>query len=276
MEETTYSVYNYKKLYERINSITSKNEDVENFFSKFTFESIINHNNAKSNSSIVFKNAIKEDTTKSKIIQHLNKLHQQNLSKVTSSIREIVFQTQDELNELVNQCIQKIKKESAEIRPLVAALCWEFLSLYFMLENGNKIYFRQLLLSEVKKEYIQSISYDNSEWSKEKVDKTMILIGTLFNNKIIEIKIMESIIIDFKKLIEYQENGSQEHYANVEKCLQQLSCLISSINLNDETKLTFSGLDTFLEEQMIIYDDKKKIQKRVRMICKNTIAELKK
>jgi CHAT domain-containing protein len=276
MEEPIYSVYNYKDLYEKLNTITDKNEDVVNFFKNFTFDIVVNHNIAKNNSTFVFKNAIKEDINKSKIIQHLNKLHQQNLSKVISSIREIVFQTQEELNELVNQCIQKIKRESSEIRPLVAALCYEFLSLYFVMADGTKIYFRQLLLSEVKKEYIQSIDYENSEWSKEKADKSMILIGTLFNNKIIEPKIMTSIIKDFKKTIEYQENGTQEQYSNVEKSLQQLSCLISLIILNDETKPTFEGLDKFLEEQMIIYDDKKKIQKRVRMICKNTIGELRK
>jgi hypothetical protein len=271
-----YSVYKYEELFEKFNDLTDKSEDVIKFFDTFSFNNIINQNLDKGNSAYVFKNIIKEDTTKSKIVGLLNKLHQQNLTKITSMIREIVFQTQDELYDLVHQCIQKIKRDSDQIRPLVAALCWELLSTFFITSEGEKIYFRKLLLSEVKKDYIINVNYDNDEWTKDSAEKNIILIGTLFNHKIIENNIMSSIINDFKKNIEYVEGKSQEHYEKVEKSIQQLSCLVSCIVLNEDSLKIYNNLDVFLETQVAIYEDVKCISKKIRLVCKNTIAELRK
>jgi len=273
---TQYSVYKIDKLVQNYSQVKLQSDDVNNFFTNFKFSTIINQNNAKNNSSFVFKNLIKEDTIKSKIITLLNKLHHQNLTKVISGIREIVFQTEEELNELVNQCIQKIKRDNDQIRPLVAALCWELQSTYFVTSDNEKIYFRKLLLSEIKKDYMLSINYDNEDWSKDKSDKIMILIGTMFNSKIIEFKIMNSIINDFKKIIEYKENGTQEQYEKVEKAIQQISCLISCITLNEESKKLYGNLDEFLEKEIAIYEEKKCISKKIRLVCKNTISELRK
>ena len=104
----------------------------------------------------------------------------------------------------------------------------------------------------------------------------MILIGTMFNNKIVESKIMNSIINDFRKIIEYKENGTQEHYEKVEKAIQQLSCLISCITLNEESKKIYGNIDEFLEKEIAIYEEKKCISKKIRLVCKNTITELRK
>ncbi len=274
MQTQVYQVYNYEELVKKLDSIQIPNSDVENFMKTFSFNTVTNQNVAKGNSTNLFNKMIRDDTTKSKIIGCLNKLSQHNLNKIVSSIREIVFQTTDELNELVYQCIDKIKKENELIRPLVAALCWEFLSLYFITSDNDKIYFRKLLLTEVKKEYVFSTSYELDGWTKDKADKVMILIGTLYNGKIIEDKIMTSIINDFKKNIQYKENETQEYYEKVEKSIQSLSCLVSTIVLNTESKNMLNGIDVFLQEQVNIYEDKKCISKKVRLVCKNTIFEL--
>jgi len=273
---TQYSVYKTDELLSKFADIKDESAEVNNFFNTFKFSSIVNQNIAKTNTTFVFKNAIKEDTIKSKIVMLLNKLHQQNLTKITSMIREIVFQTQDELYELVSQCIFKIKRDSDQIRPIVAALCWELLNTYFVTSDGEKIYFRKLLLSEVKKDYIFSINYNNDDWSKDKAEKIMILIGTLFNQKIIETKIMESIIFDFKKNIKYKEGETQEYYENVEKSIQLLSCLTSCIVLNDDSKKVYGDLDNYLENEINIYEEVKCIKKKDRLICKNCIYELRK
>jgi hypothetical protein len=276
MNTQTYYVYKPDELTNKLDQITGPNNNVEHFFKNFLFEEITNQQAAKGNSTHVFNKIIKEDTTKAKIIGHLNKLSQHNLSKVVNSIREIVFQTNDELNELVYQCIQKIKRENELIRPLVAALCWEFLSLYFVTSDNDKIYFRKLLLSEVKKEYLSSIGFDSNDWTKDKADKIMILIGTLYNGKIIEDKIMLSIILDLRKNITYKENETQEYYEQVEKSIQLLSCLVSSIVLNEDSKKLIGNLSEFLHQQIIIYEEVKCISKKVRLVCKNVIFELSK
>lgn len=271
-----YSVYNPIELLNKYNNLNEESDDVNKFFTNFKFSTIINQNNAKNNSANVFKNLIKEDTTKSKIVTLLNKLNQQNISKIISSIREIIFQTEEELNELVSQCIQKIKRDSDQVRPLVAALCWELQTTYFVTSEGEKIYFRKLLLSEIKKEYLASITYHSDDWNKEKSDKIMILIGTMFNNKVIESKIMTSIINDFKNSIKYKEDGTQEYYEKVEKCVNQLSCLVSCIVNNEEARKIYDNLDYFLEKENDTYEEKRCIQKKTRLVCKNIIYELRK
>lgn len=276
MNTQTYFVYNSTELFEKLASNINTNDEVETFFKNFSFEDVVNQQTAKGNTSHVFNKIIKEDTTKARIIGYLNKLNQHNLGKVVSSIREIVFQTTDELNELVFQCIQKIKKDNDLIRPVVAALCKEFLAMYFVTSDNDKIYFRKLLLTEVKKEYVSSINFDSNGWTKEKADRIMILISTLFNEKIIEEKIMLSIIADLKKNIIYEPDKTQEYYEHVEKTIQLLSCLVSSIALNTEAKQIFEDLDVFLNEQMKIYEEVKCIQKKTRLICKNIVFELNK
>jgi hypothetical protein len=113
--QVEYNVYKPEELVTYLNAVSEENEEVNNFFSTFSFTNILNQNMDKGNSAYVFKNVMKEDTTKSKIVSALNKLHQQNLTKIISMVREITFQTEDELNELVNQCIQKIKRDSDQI-----------------------------------------------------------------------------------------------------------------------------------------------------------------
>lgn len=276
MNTQTYFVYNPTELFEKLDSNTSTNLKVDDFFKNFSFEDVVSQQTAKGNTTQVFNKIIKEDTTKARIIGYLNKLNQHNLAKVVSSIREIAFQTTDELNELVFQCIQKIKRDNDLIRPLVAALCKEFLSLYFVTSDNDKIYFRKLLLTEVKKEYVSSIDFDSNEWTKEKSDRVMILVSTLFNEKIIEDKIMLSIINDLKKNITYKPDEIQEYYEHVEKSIQLLSCLVSSIAINPESKIIFNGLGEFLTSQMEIYEEVKCIQKKTRLICKNIVFELNK
>ena len=277
----TYSAYDNDKLIEKLNEDKTINSDLLSFFKNFSFNNVVNQNLAKGNSAYVFKNAIKEDTTKSKITQSLNKLHAQNLSKIVSSIREIVFQNHDELNELVSQCILKIKKDNEQIRPVIASLCHELQSTYFLTADGEKIYFRRLLLTAVKNDYVESLNYDDDTWSKDKSERSMILVGTLYNINIIEKKIMISIINDLKKLIEYKEDQTQEFYEHVEKAIQHLSCLISVIlpqnsqyssseNLNE----IFLDIVEFIEKYIIIYEEKKCISKKIRIICKNSISEI--
>jgi hypothetical protein len=274
-----YKVYNHDLLLEKVKSNTIVNNEVISFFNNFTFNNILNQNAAKNNSTYIFKNAIKEDTTKSKITQALNKLHPQNLQKIVLSIREIVFQNYDELSELVTQCIYKIKRDNEQIRPVVAALCSELQSTYFLTADNEKIYFRRLLLTAVKKDYMDSLKYDDELWSRDKSDKSMILVGTLFNTKLIEKKILVSIISDLENLIKYKEDEEQEYFSKVEKAIQQLTCLISVIlpqnsSGNTENNDIFNNLLEFLEKNILIYEEKKCISKKIRIVCKNSITEI--
>ncbi len=273
---TQYSVYKTDELFQKFSEITEQSEDVNKFFTNFKFNTITKKNEAVGTSSHVFNNIIKHDTTKAKIISLLNKLHGQNITKVIAGIREIVIQTEEELNELVNQCILKMKRDTNEIKPLVAKLCYELQTTYFDTKEGDKIYFRKILLSEIKKDYVYCVNYNSSEWNKEKSDKIMIMIGIMFNNEVIDSKIMGSIIKDFRKMIEYKPNQEKVYYEKVEKAILQLSSLVSSIILNEESKKIYGDLDVFLDTQITLMDENNNIVNRNRLTCKNTIAELRK
>jgi hypothetical protein len=80
----------------------------------------------------------------------------------------------------------------------------------------------------------------------------------------------KSIIVDMK------ENGVEEDFLIVDKSIHQLSCLVSTIIKTQETKTVFGDLDIFLENQMTIYEEKKCISKKIRLVCKNCIEELRK
>ena len=265
-----YNVYEKESLFQVLGSITDIGDDIKTFYETFNIENVLKENEARTTSNFVFKNRMKEDTTKSKITQALNKLHQQNIGKVVSMVREIEFKSFDDLNELVSQCIQKIKRENEQMRPIISALCYELLSTYFISSTGEKIYLRKLLLSLVKNEYIESLNFNGDTWSKDKSEKSIILIATFFNSKIIDEKIMKSIFEDLKQKIKYKENETQEYYDNVEKSIQYLSLFVSIINDNT----IYDSLDKFLEDEMVIYEEKKCITKKIRIVCKNIITEL--
>ncbi len=265
-----YNVYEKESLFQALGGMTDISDDIKTFYETFNIDNVLKENEARTTSNFVFKNRIKEDTTKSKITQALNKLHQQNIGKVVSMVREIEFKSFDDLNELVSQCIQKIKRENEQMRPIISALCYELLSTYFISSTGEKIYLRKLLLSAVKNEYIESLNFNDDTWSKDKSEKSIILIATFFNSKIIDEKIMKSIFEDLKQKIKYNENETQEYYEIVEKSIQYLSLFVSIINDNT----IYDNLDKFLEDEMVIYEEKKCITKKIRIVCKNIITEL--
>lgn len=293
MSTNQYQVYKFSDLKNKFDSMQDHNEDVIKFFDAFSFDIVVKNLKDRNNSANVFTSFMKENSTKAKIIGLLNKLNQSNLASIIKSIRLIVFQTEEELNDLVQQCIQKIKRDSEQVRPLVARLCYDISSTYFVtknsqsVENGEvdesnknkdlgKIFFRKMLLIEVKKEYTNSINYDSDEWTREKCEKSMILIGTLYNGKVIENNIMSGVINDFRNTIEYKEDKKPEYYSKVEKAIQLISSLVSCVVQNEESKKIYGDLDKFLENQMVIYEGNQLISKKTRLVCKNVINELRK
>lgn len=275
MNTQTYYTYNPVELYNKLGEITDRNEDVYKFFENFTFGQVINQNSAKMNSGNVFKNVVKENPTRAKIIGYLNKLKRDNMQYIVNCLREIAIETDEELNDFVFQCIQKIKKENDSNRPVIAALCKELLDYYFVTADGDRLYFRKLLINEVRNDYRKSMHFDSDEWARDKAEKVMILIGVLYNNgQIIENFVIESIIRDLQKNIRYIETDSHEHYDHVEKSIHLLSHLISTIIINKDSIEIFQTLKNFLTEQLRFYEEKKCIPRKARLTITNIILLL--
>lgn len=272
-----YKFYDHNELFNKLNEIDDVNEDVVNFIKTFSFVEINNLKLSKTNSTYVFNSIIKEDTTKSKIINLLNKLSQNNLNKIITSIREIPFQTVDEINELINQLIIKIKKDNELNRSLTGQLCASFILLHFETLDKNKISFREIFLKQIKKEYLESINFSSNTWTKETSEKIMILLAALFNTKeILNNDILNSVINDLKNFIVYKKDQNEEYYMKVECSIQLLNVLVLTIKQNNDIKNIFLELINFLTEQMKIYEEVKCITKKMRLICKNMMFELSK
>ena len=263
------SVYNSEDLIQELSNINDVNDDVIKFYKNFSFENIVKENNNYINSSLIFKDSSPEESNNIKVIQLLNKVHNKNINKTITSIKEIHFKTLDELQNLVNQCVQKIKRENEQIKPLIGMLCSEILSVYYLdtNNNNNKIYFKPLILTNVKKDYFDSIDYCNNKWSKENCIKTMTVIGTLYNSGVVPNVILESILNDFKKSIEFNETNDKNNYVNIEKSIQLLFNLSNTLAKNDEINEEYENMESFINEQIKIYSANKKI-------CKKSLLEL--
>lgn len=275
MNKTQYNVFNIEELLTQLDTVSTRCPIIQEFFTTFTFSKILSKKEDSVNSAFVFKKTISDDETKSLIISSLNKLHPQHLEKTISAIRAIHFKSLDELNELVSQCIYKIKKDGEQIKPLVATLCNELLMTYFLTVKGEPIYFRKLLLTAIKDDYMINTNYANN-WTREKGDGSMVLIGILYNANIIEDLVMKSIINDFKMRIVYKEDEKITYYDIVEKAIHQLTCLVSTIVLNDRSIVMYEDLDIWLEDQIKLYEKKTYISKRIRLVCKNCIDSIRK
>jgi hypothetical protein len=256
--------------------VTESDENTVEFFKNFSYSNIINQNHIKMNSVNVFTNANNENTTKSTIISYLNKLNARNISKITSSLREIAIVTMDDLNELVTQCITKLRKDTEQMKPITAKLCYELLATYFVTETGEKVYFRNILLSQIKTEYVQSMRFGEEDWTKETSEKTTVLIGILFNNYIIPENVLTSIIDNYKKKIAFPDTESEANGLLVEQVIGQFMILLSSIVLNNESIRLFDGLAQFIDGELLKYNERKLISKKIGLVCKNLFYEVEK
>jgi hypothetical protein len=256
------SVYNSEDLNNELSVITDKDENVINFYKNFVFES---GRDSSLNSTQLFKDS-GEESNSSKIIQLLNKIQNKNINKTISSIRDIHFKSVKELQDLVNQCIQKIKRENEQIKPLVGTLCYELLSIYCIdTIDNSKVYFRKLLLTSIKNEYFKNINYSNEQWHKDHGIKSMTLIGTLYNCDVVANELLLSIFDDFKKCIIYNENKNELDFNATEKSIQLLVHLSSTLIMNDNIKEKCEEMNNFIKEHKIIYDENKKISKKSRL-----------
>lgn len=269
----SFIVYKFENLEKLVNNGDEINYEIRDFFKSFSNDKVLNLTKLKDDSQFVFINEINKNETKSSIIQLLNKLNKSNIQKIYTSIREITFTSNDEVDELIKQFIIKIKQESNIIRPLVGNLCKELSSTFFIDKNNEKIHFAVLMLQATFKEYKSAMNFESPDWDKDKAEKSMILLGTLMNSKIIEREITEKIIEDFKKRIAFIENQEQKYYEEVEKSMQLLAVLISVI-VEKEPEDEFIKAKAFINRELTKYEDNKCITRKIRIFFKDALSKL--
>lgn len=269
-----HSIYNNEDIYNSVYSVEGTHNGVSNFFKNFTFKSVIEAEIAETNSASVFKNIFKNNKNKSLINQNLNKINSGNITQIVSNIKEIQFENKEEIESLVFNCINKIKKDNDQVRPLIAQLCYELLSMKYYV-NDIKYSFKKLLLENVKKDYDNGINYANEEWNKDSSNEAMVLVGSLYNCKVLDNNIMNSIIDDFKQIITYDENNETLNYDNIQNAINSFYRLITCIlpHKNNNMEL-FENIDKYIKSQLDIYKNNNKISKKSIIIFKNIINDL--
>jgi len=268
------SIYNNDELTTELSKITETDENVTKFYKEFVFENIISSNNI--NSLKLFKDATETETNSKKIINLLNKINSSNVTKTISTIKEIHFKSLLELQELVNLCIQKIKRESDQIKPLIGTLCYELLAIYFVDENEEKNYFRKLLLTSVKNDYFNNINYNDNKWTKENGIKSISVIGILYNSNVISDELLLSVFNDFKKNIEYKIDFDEIYLSCVEKSVQLLIYLLSTLISNGNITEMCVEMEKFMTHQISLYKENKKIGKKCCLEMLSCVDALKK
>jgi hypothetical protein len=268
--------HNITEIYNSFKENTDKDEETLNFFNTFSYANVLEKHNIKLNSSNIFINNNNENTIKSSILSLLNKLHLKNITKTSIELREIKFKTIDDLNELVNQCIQKIKRDNDQLKQITAELCYELQSTYFLTDTNEKIYFRKILLAEIKNDYIKSINFNDNSWDKDFCEKTLNIISIFYNKKIINKEIIISIINDLKNKLVFKEDETPEYYNIIENIIYQFISLLLNIEIDEDNLILLNEHIEFLENELIKYDGKKYISKKIQLICKNKIDTIKK
>ena len=117
------------------------------------------------------------------------------------------------------------------------------------------------------------MNFVSPDWDKDKAEKNMILLGTLINSKIIEREISEKTIEDFKKRIAFIENQEQKYYEEVEKSMQLLSVLISTI-VEKDAREEFIKAKVFIDKELCKYEDNKCIARKTRIFFKDALSKL--
>lgn len=269
-------VYKFDDLEKLINNEQDKHQEIISFYKEFNDEKVTNLEKLKDNTQFVFTNEINKSETKSTIIQLLNKLNKSNLQKIYTSIRDIKFSSNDELDDLIKQFIIKIKQESNMVRPLVGRLCKDLSSTFFIDKDGEKIHFIRLMLKATFTEYSSAMNFKSKDWDEEKAKKSIILLGTLMNSGVVDGEITEKIVEDFKKKIAFIEPNkvnNETYYSEVEKSMQLLSLLISMI-VEKENKEIFINAKPFIDKELTKYEDIKCITRKTRIFFKEALNKL--
>jgi len=258
MEYQAYKPNELLKYYENYKVEGKLDNDICNFYLHFKIKEDKPKN--KLNSENI--------DNKSTMMQLLNKLNDRTLNQALNKLRLLEINDISELDFLVNQCINKIKRENGQLKQVFAKLCWELQQNSYNVKN-EKVVFRKLFLNKVKDEYTNIINFNNTDWNKKEAEQVFVLLGLLYSHKIITEAIIENIILDLKQKIIYTETMNNEY------CERAIYLLISLItNIVDTSDKMFDELKLFLEEQQEIHKNQNKENQMISILIQNIIEQL--
>jgi len=262
--------FNQQELINILLSVSDTNDKVNEYLNNYTIKNITEHKKEMDNTHI-FTKIIDTNVNKSIITEELNKLNNSNLDEVANNLRKLSLKNLSDIDDLIDQIVNKIIKETTQNKFLFGSLCFELQTLLFVLKD-NKYIFKNLLLDRVKKQYTEIMNFTDEDFSEDYGKRIITVIAVLYNSKIINDNVFNEIINDHKNLITYNEKMTKENFETVEKALNQLCFLLTIFKDSTEILVLTDNINKYLEKQLTIYNEKKCISKKVRIICENTIS----
>lgn len=286
----TETIFVVDDIYRELDNIETLNESVSTFLDTFTIEQIKNRKNEKLNSVNVFKHNIIDNEIQSSIIKVLNRVNQNNIEKSAAEIKNINFTKMEDYQELVIQCLNKIKNTNEQMKYYIGLLFCNLICLFNNSDN-KKVNIEDLLLKTTREEYLDFIKFDVKN-NTDKNKKILIVISTLYEVKILDEKLISDIFDDFRNFIKYEPN--KKNYEQIEIAIQYLCYFLSSLGFNNDLILKINNnndklkymerlqeililskhINVFLKNEILLYD--KNISKKMVLTVENTIEEVQK
>jgi dGTP triphosphohydrolase len=266
--EITSNIYYFNELYD----ILSKNEDiddiVDNNLRQYNGETVSKNNMKKQTTNKVLDNIAKENVIKTKITQILNKLHSGNIPNVIKQLKDINYRTVEDLTELSNQMMNKIKRDNEQVKQIVGDIVYELLSIN-VVENNVKSYLNKIFMSICRREYVEVIeNMGRDEYNRDRSEKIINMLVVLFNSNVIDGDIMLKIIEDVSKYMESENN------VYVERSIQIFNIIFTTLIMNTDNKKMIVGFDKYFEENIRRLEREKRIGKMIVIMGENIIEKL--
>ena len=253
-------VFDSNELLKTIDLVETTNEIIMNYLENNTWE-LMQEKKNKNNG--VLKKSIEENVNKSIIIEALNTINNNNFDNSVNNIKNLTFNNIEEFKELVVLVFNKLKSTIKGNKIFIARLCYNIKDMYYVDEDNNKKTFENLLRSYTKFEY------DNimKNYEQEQSHRILSAIVYLYQSSFFDLNIINIIIDDLKKEIEYNEETFNKE--NVENKIDMSCYLLDEITIDEKIEFIINNMIELLKTLPDLYG--KSISTKFKIKIMNTV-----
>jgi len=252
--------FDSNELSKAIDMVETNNEIIMNYLNNNTWE-LMQEKKNKNNG--VLKKSIVDNVNKSVIMESLNTLNNNNFDNSVNNIKSLTFNNIEEFKELVVLVFNKLKSTIKANKMFIARLCYSIKDMYYIDDDNNKKTFENLLRDYTKFEY------DNimKEYEQDKSNKILSAIVYLYQSSFFDLNIINIIIDDLKKDIEYNEETFNK--ANVENKIDMSCHLLNEITIDEKIEFIVNNMIELLKTLPKLYG--KTISTKFKIKIMNTV-----
>lgn len=253
-------VFDSNELLKTIDKVETTNNIINEYLDNNTWE-LMQEKKNKNNG--VLKKSILENVNKSVIMEALNTLNNNNFNISVNNIMCLTFNNIDEFKELVVLVFNKLKSTIKANKIFIARLCYSIKDIYYVDSDNNKKTFENLLIGYTKFEYDNIIK----DYEQDKAHKILSAIVYLYQSSFFNLNIINIIINDLKKGIEYNEETFNKE--NVENNIDMTCYLLDEITVDEKIEFIINNMINLLKTLPNLYG--KRISTKFKIKIMNTV-----